>query len=102
MVMAALGGITYTWFGDSTVPFCTSRTGMAVSRESKGTNMLEWPGARCWMKTNAMPVSAGSPRSSSVTASRPPAEAPMATTGHGSSRRSLWPESLLSWSGKMD
>ena len=37
-------------------------------------------GSRCWTRIKAMPVSAGTAPRSSVTASRPPAEAPSPTT----------------------
>ncbi len=43
--------------------------------------MLSWLGSRCWTMTNAMPVGARARDSISRRASRPPAEAPMPTTG---------------------
>jgi len=43
--------------------------------------MLGWDGSRCGISTKAMPVSMGSAVSSLRKASRPPAEAPIPTTG---------------------
>ena len=43
--------------------------------------MLSWVGARCWTRIKAMPTSAGSASMSLRQASRPPAEAPIPTTG---------------------
>src|SRR5437870_184494 len=45
-------------------------------------NWLSCLGSRCWMSTNAMPVSVRSSLRSWVKASSPPAEAPMPTTGN--------------------
>jgi hypothetical protein len=38
-------------------------------------------GSKCWISTKAMPVEAGRLSSNCVNASRPPADAPMPTTG---------------------
>ena len=45
------------------------------------TIMLSCVGSRCCTRMNAMPVSAAEPPEACVQASRPPAEAPMPTTG---------------------
>ena len=45
------------------------------------TGQLSWLGYRCWINTNAIRVSDGSAWKNSLYASRPPAEAPIATTG---------------------
>ena len=42
-------------------------------------NMLSWLGSRCWISTNAIPVSVGRVWKNCLYA-RPPAEAPIATT----------------------
>jgi hypothetical protein len=39
-VIAALGGITYTWLGESNAPSSIWLTGIAVSLESKCGSML--------------------------------------------------------------
>ena len=44
--------------------------------------MLSWVGSRCWTMMKAMPLTAGSASRSFLQASRPPAEAPIATTGN--------------------
>src|SRR5476649_2442016 len=44
------------------------------------TSMLWWVGSRCWTRTKAMLVGAGRASTSFLQASRPPADAPMATT----------------------
>ena len=43
--------------------------------------MLSWVGSRCWTRMQAMPLPAGSAPTSFLKAPRPPAEAPIATTG---------------------
>src|SRR5579884_3074184 len=65
------------------MPFSMLRTRMAVAPERMALSSLAWCGSRCWMKTNAMPVSGGRARSSCRNASRPPAEAPIPATGKG-------------------
>src|ERR1700736_4873907 len=62
-------------------PDLTSWTGIFVVLAIISVSMLWWLGSRCWISTNAIPVSNGSARKNSLYASRPPAEAPMATTG---------------------
>ena len=42
--------------------------------------MLLWSGDRCWITTKAAPVSGGRPENTFSSASRPPADAPIATT----------------------
>ena len=61
----------------------TSATGIFVTLESSSLNMLLYVLLRWDTRTNAMPVSLGRACSSSRNASRPPAEAPMPTTGTG-------------------
>src|SRR4030095_9542786 len=56
---------------------------MVVARDRISVSMLAWVGARCWITTNAIPVSGCSARSIPVKASSPPAEAPMPTMGNG-------------------
>jgi hypothetical protein len=48
-------------------------------------NALSWCGDRCWMNTYAMPSLGGKASSICTNASKPPAEAPIATTGIDSS-----------------
>src|SRR5579872_2416370 len=43
--------------------------------------MLSCVGSRCWTRIKAMPLSAGNASTSFLQASRPPAEAPIPTTG---------------------
>src|SRR5215469_6374007 len=62
------------------MPCRTSKTGMVVCFPSKSVSMLWCLGSRCWIRTKPIPVSAGKCLTSSVTASMPPADAPMATT----------------------
>jgi hypothetical protein len=61
----------------------TSSTRIFVKRARMPARRLSWVGERCWIITNAMPVSAGSGFSSAWVASMPPAEAPIATIGKG-------------------
>ena|ERR1700683_1592431 len=75
------GGITYTWFASTGVDFTTSDTGILLTRESSATRELSCFGARCWTRTMAIPLFAGTRERSWVTASKPPADAPTATTG---------------------
>src|SRR5215472_2924217 len=62
------------------MPCRTSKTGMVVCFASKSVSMLWCLGSRCWIRTKPIPVSAGKCLTSSLTASMPPADAPMATT----------------------
>ena len=55
--------------------------GILVALESRSVRTVSCVGSRCCTNTNAMPVSSGSARRSWVKASRPPAEAPIPTTG---------------------
>src|SRR5689334_12617645 len=41
---------------------------------------LSWVGSRCWTRTNAMPLSAGTALKNLRNASRPPADAPIPTS----------------------
>ena len=67
------------WLGATLIPSATSATGMPVSLASKSLMMLLWLGSRCGMKTKAIPVFTSMLRTNSIAASRPPAEAPIAT-----------------------
>jgi hypothetical protein len=62
-------------------PDLTSSTGILVALAIISVNMLSWLGSRCWISTNAIPVSNGIAWKNSLYASRPPAEAPTATMG---------------------
>jgi hypothetical protein len=73
------GGITWTRFGSSSIPSVTCTTGTFAFDPSSSGSMLSVSGAMCCTTTNAMPVSAGMPRSSSVKASSAPALPPTAT-----------------------
>ena len=57
------------------------RTVSGVWPANRFTIMLSWFGSRCWIRMKAMPLPAGSAPTSFRLASRPPAEAPMPTTG---------------------
>src|SRR5262249_55160820 len=59
---------------------------MKDERERISVRRLSRLGAECWREMKAIPVLRGRLASSSVIASRPPAEAPIATTGNVSSR----------------
>src|SRR5438445_11618032 len=69
------------WLGSTRRRSVTVMTGIAVVLDRTSDNWLSCLGSRCWMSTNAMPVSVGSSLRSWLNASSPPAEAPMATTG---------------------
>src|SRR5262245_27951810 len=56
-------------------------TGIVVSLASNSPSRLSCVGSRCWTNTNAIPVFVGRCLRSWVTASRPPAEAPIPTIG---------------------
>src|SRR6266852_8034144 len=60
------------------MPLVTSLTLMVVFFEMSSVSRLLCSGSRCWTRTKAMPVSSGRLVTSSVKASIPPAEAPMA------------------------
>ena len=57
-------------------------TGIDVWLASRSTSMLWWFGSRCWTRMKAIPGAGGRLDSSLAQASRPPAEAPMATIGN--------------------
>src|ERR1700733_12428798 len=61
----------------------TSATDIFVTLESNSLNILLYVLLKCDTRTKAIPVSLGSACTSSRNASRPPAEAPMPTTGTG-------------------
>src|SRR5258708_34046339 len=54
---------------------------MRVERERSAVRMLSCFGSRCWIRTRAIPVAAGSFCSSLGNASSPPADAPIPTIG---------------------
>src|SRR5438445_9097327 len=64
-------------------------TGMRVDRARRSDRTLSCLGSRCWTRTNAMPLSNGRCDSIVVQASRPPADAPIPTTGKTSGRVAL-------------
>src|SRR5580765_8417656 len=66
---------------------CTSRTGMGDFRPRISGSWLACVGARCWIRTKAIPVLDGRCSSSCEKASSPPAEAPIPTMGKELSRR---------------
>ena len=86
--------MTYTQFGSTASPSDTSTTGMLVAFDRRVVSALSWLGSRCWISTNAIPDLDGSALRSAVKAARPPAEAPMATTGNESPGRELGVPSL--------
>ena len=59
----------------------TSSTGIAVHFAMISVNMLAWLGSKCWISTKAISVSGDRPVKKSLNASRPPADAPIATMG---------------------
>ncbi|MFT5209038.1 MAG: hypothetical protein ACI9CE_000756 [Flavobacterium sp.] len=56
-------------------------TGIAVLFCSSSVNKLVWVGSKCAARTNAMPLSVGIWVKKFSKASRPPADAPIATMG---------------------
>ena len=66
-----------------TVPSVTSNTCMRVQRAISSVRMLLWSGARCCTSTKAIPGSrsAGMAAKNASNAARPPADAPIPTTG---------------------
>ena len=70
------------WSGSTRRRSVTVMTGIVVVLDRTSDNWLSCLGSRCWMSTNAMPVSVRSSLRSWVKASSPPAEAPMPTTGN--------------------
>ena len=63
------------------MPSVANKTGIDVWPASRSTIMLSWLGSRCCTMMKAMPLGAGSASRSFLQASRPPAEAPIATIG---------------------
>src|SRR5690606_16357141 len=82
------GGMTYTWLHCTGTLRVTASTGMEVVDCRMRSSMLSWWGDRCSTTTNAMPGSAGMCLKKVFSASMPPADAPMPTTGNGRSLRS--------------
>src|ERR1019366_6724217 len=68
------------WSRLTRIPSTTSWTGIVVAPARMSTSRLSWLGSRCWTSTKARPVSTGMAETSSLNASRPPADAPMPTT----------------------
>src|SRR5260370_33837990 len=83
MIMFESGGITYTQFGSTLGSSLTSFTGNCVARDRISARWLAWDGDKWETRTNAMPGSVGNALRRGVNASRPPADAPMQTTGNG-------------------
>ena len=71
----------YTWSRSSCIPSVACRTFIGVWPVSRSTIRLSCVGSRCWISTKAMPLLAGKASKNFLKASRPPAEAPSATTG---------------------
>ena len=63
------------------MPSATCTTCIAVWPARSSTIMLSCFGSRCWINTKAMPQFAGKAVNNFLNVSRPPAEAPRATTG---------------------
>src|SRR6267154_85946 len=72
--------------GRTWIPSVTWVTGILVVRERISSSALWWLGSRCCKNTRAMPVVSGKLASRVEKASRPPAEAPIPTTGKTLSR----------------
>src|ERR1019366_7692198 len=78
-----------TWSGSAAIPSDTSITGMRVAFDNRVVSALACFGSRCWINTNAIPDADGNAFSRAVNAAKPPAEAPIATTGNESPGRAL-------------
>jgi hypothetical protein len=76
-----LGAITYTRLASIGIGAVTCMTGMPVLRCRISAALLSWWGDRCRTTTKAIPLSAGIVSKKRCRAARPPAEAPMPTTG---------------------
>jgi hypothetical protein len=59
MVTVKPGRMTYTELGLTSIPSSIRKTGMAVVRPRISGMKLWVEGARCWITTNAIPLSAG-------------------------------------------
>src|SRR5258708_674053 len=79
--MSALGGMTYTWSGWTSVRSVAVATFIDVALASASPSMLACVGSRCWTMTKAMPELGGMAARSSMKAARPPADAPIPTIG---------------------
>src|SRR5512141_1251925 len=82
MTISLPGGMMKTLFGATVIPSFTSLTGMEVVLERSAVSMLSCAGARCWIRTKAIPGLAGRVLNNCVNASSPPADAPTPTTGN--------------------
>jgi hypothetical protein len=71
----------YTWSRASNILSVACRTFNGVWPTNRSTIRLWCVGSRCWISTKAMPLFAGNASKNFLKASRPPAEAPNATTG---------------------
>ena len=58
-----------------------SSTGILVTFCNMSGNMLLWSGCKCWTSTYAIPENSGMAFNNFLNASKPPAEAPIPTTG---------------------
>src|SRR5258706_481875 len=76
------------------MPSAAASTSTVVERARSWGRMLSWCGARCCTTTSAI-LSSGACLTSSLSASRPPAEAPIPTTKNFSASRSR--VSAASW-----
>jgi hypothetical protein len=71
----------YTWSRASNILSDACKTFNGVWPTNRSTIRLSCVGSRCWISTKAMPLLAGNASKNFLKASRPPAEAPSATTG---------------------
>src|SRR5271163_4788497 len=74
--------MTQTRSRSISMPSVACTTFIDVRAASKSTSRLSWLGSRCCTITKAMPFRSGSASNSFLQASRPPAEAPIATIGN--------------------
>jgi hypothetical protein len=84
--------MTYTWLGSTCVPSVAAMTLMLLVRDSSAGRKLSCFGARCCTTTKAMESSLML-LSSAVSASSPPAEAPMPTMKKLEPVSACWPAS---------
>ena len=76
-----------------------ARRAMRVVLPSSSGMRVTWRGSRCWTSTNAIPLSAGMCEKNFWKASRPPADAPIPTTGAGGEGRTAAPARSASGEG---
>ncbi len=81
MSMSLPGGMTYTWFGSTRIRSSTWLVFISVSLARSSAMKLWCLGSRWRTATKAIPLSGGVARRNLRSASRPPAEAPIPTTG---------------------